>query len=220
MRVIVTAGPTREYIDTVRFITNASSGQMGCQVALATAREGHEVTLLLGRGASDLARTMVEQFNQSEAAGRTRIAIVPFTSVDDLKHALDERFAACERLVMAAAVGDFRPEVALPSKLRRRGGPITVKLFPTDDILAGLGARKRPRQRIVAFAVEDAPPGEIETKARAEMAEKNADYVVLNTPAAMAADHSYACILSPSAVVLPWGDRPKETLAAEIARLI
>jgi phosphopantothenoylcysteine decarboxylase/phosphopantothenate--cysteine ligase len=146
--------------------------------------------------------------------------IVPFVSVADLKGELDARFGGCDALVMAAAVGDFRPEKILPAKLRRRSGPITIRLFPTEDILAGLGQRKMGGQTIVAFAVEDAPPGEIEAKARCEMVEKNADFVVVNTPAAMAAEHSHACILSRDATVLPWADRPKEALAREIVALL
>ncbi|MHC4981855.1 MAG: phosphopantothenoylcysteine decarboxylase domain-containing protein, partial [Planctomycetota bacterium] len=123
MRIIVTAGPTREHIDTVRFITNASSGRMGCAVAAAAAKAGHEVTLLLGRGAS------------AEAAATAEgCEIVPFETVDDLKSALDERFEACDALVMAAAVGDFRPAKVYPAKLPRSGGPVTIHLMPTEDI--------------------------------------------------------------------------------------
>jgi phosphopantothenoylcysteine decarboxylase/phosphopantothenate--cysteine ligase len=210
MRIIVTAGPTREHIDSVRFITNASSGQMGCAVAAAAARAGHDVTLLLGEGAG-------VRISREDLA---KITIVPFVSVQDLKSALERRFDDCDALVMAAAVGDFRPEKPLPFKLRRRSGPITIKLYPTEDILAGLGQRKREGQIIVAFAVEDAPADQIETKAREEMIDKNADYVVVNTPAAMAADHSHACILSRESVVLPWADRPKQALAAEIVALL
>ena len=147
-------------------------------------------------------------------------SVVPFVSVQDLKWALEQRFDPCDALVMAAAVGDFRPEKILPYKLSRRGGPITLKLYPTEDILAGLGQRKRAGQIIVAFAVEDAAAEQIESKARAEMIEKNADFVVVNTPAAMAADHSHACILSREGVVLPWGDRPKQALAEHIVALL
>jgi len=211
MRVIVTAGPTREYIDTVRFITNGSSGQMGCQVALAALAAGHQVTLLLGEGASDAARAML--------AGAD-IQVVPFVSVSDLRQGLEERFAQCDALIMAAAVGDFRPEKILPAKLRRRSGPITLRLFPTEDILAGVAAKKKGGQVVIAFAVEDAPPGQIEAKARAEMVDKNADYVVVNTPAAMGAQRSRACILSRDAFVLEWSDRPKETLARKIVKLL
>jgi len=212
MRIIVTAGPTREYIDTVRFITNASSGRMGCAVAAAAAKAGHEVTLLVGRGAS------------AAGEGAKGCRVVPFDTVDELKAALEERFAACDALVMAAAVGDFRPAQRYPAKLPRRGGPVTVKLIPTEDILGGLCQQKRPGQLVVAFAVEDAADAgdleQLEANARHEMAAKGADYVVLNTPAAMGAEESSACILSPAGVVLPWAARPKTALAEEIVRLL
>ena len=233
MRIIVTAGPTREYIDSVRFITNGSSGQMGCAMAQAAARARHEVTLLLGEGKMGTGSAPPQEDRekgtgtdckqpQSEPVPFSPVpfATVPFVSVQDLKTALEERFDRCDALVMAAAVGDFRPEKILPHKLSRRGGPITLKLYPTEDILAGLGQRKRAGQIIVAFAVEDAPTEQIEAKARAEMIEKNADFVVLNTPAAMAADHSHACILSREGIVLPWADRPKQVLAENIVTLL
>jgi phosphopantothenoylcysteine decarboxylase/phosphopantothenate--cysteine ligase len=217
MRIIVTAGPTREYIDTVRFITNASSGRMGCAVAAVAARAGHDVTLLVGKAASGFAESLPKDCR-----------IVSFDAVDDLKTALDERFESCDALVMAAAVGDFRPAHRYPAKLPRSGGPVAIRLIPTDDILAGLAGKKRKGQVIIAFAVEDvaagASPGEAqgqaEAKARAEMAVKGADYVVVNTPAAMAAPESLACILSSAGVVLPWARRRKEELAQEIVKLL
>ncbi len=205
MRVIVTAGPTRQYLDTVRFLTNASSGRMGYAVAAAAARAGHDVTLLTGP-------VSLEPPDGCE--------VVPFVSVDDLKEALDERFADCDALIMTAAVGDFRPEKVAPAKLHRKGGPVTVRLIPTEDVLAGVAAGKRDGQIVIAFAVEDGSPEQIEDKARRELTSKHADYVVVNTPAAMAADQSSAAILSPDATVLPWDRRPKDPLAEEIIRLL
>jgi len=206
----VTAGPTREYIDTVRFITNASSGRMGAAVAEAAADAGHEVTLLAGPAACP----------ELESPLPTSVEVVAFTTVDDLRKALDERFASCDALVMAAAVGDFRAAKAFAAKLHRAGGPVTLRLIPTEDILAGLGWRKRPDQTIIAFAVEDGPAEQAEAKAREKMARKNADYVVVNTPAAMAAEESSACIISCQGVVLPWAKRAKCRLAAEIVKLL
>jgi len=203
--MIVTAGPTREYIDPVRFITNASSGRMGYAVAAAAVRAGHTVTLLTGRLA--LARP-----SGCEA--------VEFTTVEDLKNALGERFGACDALVMAAAVGDFRPEHVAEKKIARGGGPIDVRLIPTEDVLAALVAKKQAAQRVVAFAVETGTQREMEAKARAEMRGKGADFVVLNRPEAMEAEASEACILSADGVVLGWASRRKDALAEEIVRLL
>jgi phosphopantothenoylcysteine synthetase/decarboxylase len=142
---------------------------------------------------------------------------------------------------MAAAVGDFRPAKVYPAKLPRSGGPVTIHLMPTEDILACLREKKRDDQLVIAFAVEDIEPVEaaaghsnilknvgtsaadlerIAAKARAEMAAKGADYVVVNTPAALAAEESRACIISAHGLVLPWAARAKEKLAGEIVSLL
>ncbi len=205
MRVIVTAGPTREYIDDVRFITNASSGRMGCAVAGAAVRAGHEVTLLRGPVAL------------GAPAG---CGVVPFVSVEDLQRELAERFAQCDALVMTAAVGDFRVAGRVNGKIPRSGGPITIRLVPTEDVLAGVARTKRADQLVIAFAVESGAEAEIEAKARGEMARKHADYVVVNTPAAMGTEASRACILAGDRVVLPWAQRAKDELAAEIVKLL
>ena len=209
LKIIVTAGPTREYIDSVRFISNASSGLMGCEVAAAAAG-AHDVTLLIGGGSLPAG---IPQRLES-------VRIVPFGSVSDLKDKLTGLFAECDVLVMAAAVGDFRPVEPVEGKIPRSGGPITLRLEPTEDILAGLAAGKRSDQVVVAFAVEDGEPEQIETKALAEMDAKGADCVVVNTPAAMGSDESEACILARGVAGLPWAYRPKRVLAREIVGLI
>ncbi|MCE5327362.1 MAG: phosphopantothenoylcysteine decarboxylase [Planctomycetaceae bacterium] len=205
MRIIVTAGPTREYIDPVRFITNASSGQMGYAVAAAAATAGHQVTLLSG---------------PVPLPPPPHCRVVPFVSVDDLQAALAERFADCDALVMSAAVGDFRPQRVSPHKLSRSGGAIDLRLIPTQDVVAGVAAGKRPGQIVITFAVEDAPPEAAAAKALGELQAKHADYVVVNMPDAMGAQSSQACILSREAVILPWGSRPKSELAGEIVSLL
>jgi len=205
MRILVTAGPTRQYIDTVRFITNASSGRMGFAVAAAAAAAGHDVTVLAG------------PVNQTGPQG---CKVVSFVTVDDLKHALAEHFDSCDALVMAAAVGDFAPAEVLPAKLSRRGGTVNLQLHPTEDLLAAVAAGKRADQTVVAFAVEDGPLEQIQAKARGELGEKCADYVVVNTPRAIDADKSEACILTADGVALPWASRTKDALADQIIRLL
>ncbi len=201
MRVLVTAGPTREYLDDVRFLTNASSGRMGCAVAAAAVAAGHEVTLLIGPVALEA------------PAG---CDAVRFTSVEDLAAALGERFADCDALVMAAAVGDFRPEQRCRGKIPRRGGPVTVRLIPTPDVLASVARGRGADQRVVAFAVEAPPRDAAAERARAELAAKGADMVVVNMPSAMGAADSEACILTADAVLAGWARRAK----AELAELI
>ncbi len=202
MKVIVTAGPTREHIDTVRFITNASSGRMGYACAAAAARAGHEVTLITGPVA---------------LAPPPGVEVVRIVTVAELAEALKQRFDGCDAVIMAAAVGDFTVEGPRRTKIPRSGGPVRITLVPTKDILASLGARKRPGQVLIGFAVEDAAD---EAKARRELAAKGCDYLVLNPPAAMAAEESEACILSADGTALPRQRRTKAALADEIVLLL
>jgi len=208
LKIIVTAGPTREYIDSVRFISNASSGLMGCEVAAAA--DAHDVTLLIG---GDGVPAAIEPRLDA-------VRVVPFAGVGDLKEKLSGLFDDCDVLVMAAAVGDFRPAEPFEGKIPRSGGAVTLRLEPTEDILAALTAGKRSDQIVVAFAVEDGPRQLIEAKAMAEAEAKGADCVVVNTPAAMGSDESEACILIGDTAELPWAYRPKQVLAREIVRVI
>ncbi|MCD4823998.1 MAG: hypothetical protein K8S55_05285 [Phycisphaerae bacterium] len=205
MKILITAGPTREYIDSVRYISNASSGLMGFAVAAAAVAAGHDVTLLVGPGLAD------------PPAG---VVVVPFVSVADLQAGLDEHFDDCDALVMAAAVGDFHVANPAETKLSRKAGPVTIELLPTEDLLAGVAGRKRPGQTVVAFAVEDGTPEEIQAKARAELAAKRADFSVVNTPEAMGAAASLACILTAETILLPWAHREKRELARHIIKLL
>lgn len=205
MKILVTAGPTREYIDPVRFITNASSGRMGYALAAAAARAGYQVTLISGPVCLPCPQ------------GVRKVDIV---SVDDLQHAMADAFGACDALIMTAAVGDFAVAEYSPVKISRKAGPIGLHLVPTPDVLASVAAGKRPGQTVVAFAVESGSPAQAQAKALDEMHAKHADYVVVNTPAAMSADDSEAAILSARGVVLAWARRPKEELAQAIIALL
>ena len=206
MRFLITAGPTREYIDTVRFISNASSGLMGFAVAAAAIEAGHEVTLLAGP----------VSLPHPEGA-----KVAEFVSVEDLASALSERFDACDVLVMAAAVGDFQlADSPAAGKLSRKAGPITISLEPTADVLASVARAKKPGQIVVAFAVEQGTPEAILAKARQELADKHADFSVVNTPAAFNSAESLACILDAENILLPWANRPKKDLARQLVRII
>ena len=202
MRVLITAGPTREHIDEVRFITNASSGKMGHACATEAVAAGHEVTLLTGPVA---------------APAPDGCQVAGFVTIGELAAAVEERFDACDALIMAAGVGDFTVAAPRTGKIPRSDGPVQITLTPSRDIIASVAARRRDDQILIAFAVETDLD---EDKARREMTAKNCDYVVLNPPAAMAADESEACILSRAGVVLAWALRPKTELAREIVALL
>jgi phosphopantothenoylcysteine decarboxylase / phosphopantothenate---cysteine ligase len=162
LRVLVTAGGTREPIDPVRFIGNRSSGRMGIALAAAAARRGADVTLIAAN------------VSLPEPAGVRRIDV---ETTEQLAAATRAEFAEAHVLLMAAAPADFRTAEAAPGKLEREGAGLDVHLEPTEDILAGLGTTRGEAQTIVAFAAET---GENVDRAREKLSRKNADLIVLN----------------------------------------
>jgi phosphopantothenoylcysteine decarboxylase/phosphopantothenate--cysteine ligase len=160
LRVLVTAGPTRERLDPVRFVSNRSSGRMGYALAEAARDRGARVTLL--SGPTGLPRPEGLRFVSFETSG-------------DLENLLRAEFRECDVLAMAAAVADFIPE-ASSERLHREEGEKTVRLHPGRDLLAGL-APLRGRQTVVAFAAET---GDFEARGRRKMEAKSADLVVVN----------------------------------------
>jgi phosphopantothenoylcysteine decarboxylase/phosphopantothenate--cysteine ligase len=160
VRVLVTAGGTREAIDPVRFLGNRSSGKMGYAVAEAAARRGAAVTLVTTQ-------------ERPVAAAVTRVEV---ESAEEMRSAVLDRYPACDVVVMAAAVADFRPKVVAGEKLKKGDGPPEVVLEPTPDILAELGAHKQG-QVLVGFAAETERLAE---HAAAKLARKRLDLVVAN----------------------------------------
>jgi len=160
-RVLVTAGPTREPVDAVRFLGNRSSGRMGVTIAEAAATRGAAVTLVLG------------PVDVPPPAG---VAVVRVETAAEMAAAVDEVFEATDAVVMAAAVADFRPARPRSDKIKKDSGPPALDLEPTPDILAGLGKRKSG-QILVGFAAET---GDVESEGRRKLAEKNLDVVVAN----------------------------------------
>lgn len=167
LRLLITAGPTYEPIDSVRFIGNRSSGRLGSALADHAAHAGWRVTLLLGPNAT-------EPFNPG-------VELVRFRSAADLESLLAEHLPGCDVLIMAAAVADYRPKpatVASGAKHRRGDEPLVLRLESTPDLLAGCSARARPDQLLVGFALE--PEVELLASARAKLQRKSIDLIVAN----------------------------------------
>jgi phosphopantothenoylcysteine decarboxylase/phosphopantothenate--cysteine ligase len=163
LRVLVSAGGTREPIDPVRFIGNRSSGRMGLALAEQAARRGAQVTLVAAN-VSLPAAPAVRRVDVETAA--------------ELETALEAEFDSADVLLMAAAPADFRPAASSESKIAREGsGGIELDLQPTEDILAALGARRRDGQTIIGFAAET---GADLARAREKLARKGADAIVFN----------------------------------------
>jgi phosphopantothenoylcysteine decarboxylase / phosphopantothenate---cysteine ligase len=163
LRVLVTAGGTREPIDPVRFVGNRSSGRMGLALAAAAARRGAEVTLIAAN------------VGLAEPAGARRIDV---QTAAELADAVGREFARCHVLLMAAAPADFRPERAAGEKLKRAEGGIELRLASTEDILASVAASKSADQTVIGFAAEHG--GDPVGRAREKLAGKGADMIVLN----------------------------------------
>ncbi|MBQ4205696.1 MAG: bifunctional phosphopantothenoylcysteine decarboxylase/phosphopantothenate--cysteine ligase CoaBC, partial [Bacteroidales bacterium] len=164
-KVVVTAGPTYEAIDPVRFIGNHSSGLMGIEVARAFADQGAEVTLVLGPS--------------SIRPERANIQVVPVTSAKEMFDATTAAFKRADIAVLSAAVADFRPEVTANQKIKKdpNSDEMILKLVKTDDILKTLGQNKTDKQMLVGFALETENGIE---NAKKKLHTKNIDMIVLN----------------------------------------
>ncbi len=171
MRILITAGGTREYIDPVRFVSNASSGKMGYALARVAAVRGHLVTLITA---------------PTSLRPPPRVQVANVVSAADMFQAVRQRFDDCDCLIMAAAVADYTPVGASGTKIKKSGDRLTVELKPTRDILKWAGRNKQGRI-VVGFALEDQS---LRERAEQKLHEKNLDVIVANSPAAIGADSS------------------------------
>ena len=162
VRVLVTAGPTREYLDPVRFLSNPSTGRMGIAVAEAARSFGAEVTLVLG---------------PTELTAPAGISVVGVTSAEEMFEAVRARLEQTDVLIATAAVSDLRPAQHFDQKVKKSDLPSVVELEHTQDILAYAGAHRRPGQILVGFAAETDDP---EVEARRKLREKSCDLIVGN----------------------------------------
>jgi phosphopantothenoylcysteine decarboxylase / phosphopantothenate---cysteine ligase len=164
MRFLITAGPSHEPIDAVRFIGNRSSGRMGVAAAEAAASRGHQVTLLLGPTAITPADPAVR--------------LERFGSAAELESLLRIHWPQADCLLMAAAVADFRPVSSHGDRKIERGGRLTLELEAVPDLLAMTAATTQPSQLRVGFALEE--PDRLEERARAKLTRKSLDAIVAN----------------------------------------
>ncbi len=162
-KIMITAGPTYEKIDPVRFIGNYSSGKMGFALAEECCRRGAEVTLVAGP----------VSLSCSEAIHR-----IDVESCEEMYQAATKAFASTDAAILCAAVADFKPSEIADRKIKREKDDLELHLVPTHDIAAALGKMKQKNQRIVAFALET---NDEEANAQKKRKKKNADFIVLNS---------------------------------------
>lgn len=206
--LLITAGPTHEPIDAVRFLGNRSSGRLGVALADEAARRGWTVTLLLG----PVTRTPSD----------SRVRVVRFRTCADLEALLAEEAPRCRVLVMAAAVADFRPRVDpafFGGKFRRKNEKLTLELEPTPDLLAQVAARRTPDQLLVGFALE--PREELLASARQKLERKQIDMVVGNPLETMDGESIEAIVLGKDGTEIRTGGAlPKTDFATWLLTII
>jgi phosphopantothenoylcysteine decarboxylase/phosphopantothenate--cysteine ligase len=199
--ILVTAGPTIEPIDPVRFIGNRSSGKMGFAVAAEAARRGAAMTLVSG------------PVPLPDPPG---VEVIRVETAEEMAAAVFDRYAVTDAVVMAAAVSDFRPEAAAIDKMKKENGPPSLTLRPTTDILATLGKRKE-HQVLVGFAAETR---DLESEGRRKLADKNLDLMVVNevgrAGTGFEADTNRAAILAREGEDVPLQVWTKRALAGAI----
>lgn len=204
MRLVVTAGPTREAIDPVRFLSNRSSGKMGYAIAEAALARKHDVTLISGpsclmppRGAK----------------------IVPITTSDELFAAVRRALRLCDVLVMCAAVADYKPATVAARKMKKRRTAFPLRLVPTRDILASLP--KRRRYLVVGFAAET---HDLRKNAQRKLRTKNCDAIVANdvsgSETGMESDENEVTIFFRGGETKRISRAPKKNIARELVKII
>jgi phosphopantothenoylcysteine decarboxylase/phosphopantothenate--cysteine ligase len=205
MRILITAGGTREYIDPVRFISNASTGKMGYALARAALIAGHKVTLV-----TTLEKSKIK--NQ-----KSEMRIIPVETASEMFDAVKKYFPRCDCLIMAAAVADYTPARPAKTKTKRENKTLTIKLTPTPDIAKWAGNHKKKGQIVIGFALEDKA---LRNRAEKKLKEKCLDMIIANTTTAIGADKITIQIKTPERKWLKLPKASKTVLARKIISLI
>ena len=179
MRILITAGGTREHIDPVRFISNASSGRMGYALARAAIKAGHKVTLITAPTSLSFPK---------------KAKIVEVETAAEMFESVKKHFDKCDCLIMAAAVADYTLARPLKNKIKKTNIPLTIKLKPTADILKWAGKHKNKNQIVVGFALEEK---DLRIRAEKKLIDKNLDMIIANTPAVIGSENTTVHIKTP-----------------------
>jgi phosphopantothenoylcysteine decarboxylase / phosphopantothenate---cysteine ligase len=201
-RILITSGPTRQYLDPVRYLTNASSGRMGRALAAAALELGHDVVVVSG------------PVEVSYPAGA---AVHPVVSTEEMLEVCRRLFADCDGLIGAAAPCDYRPVRVAEQKIAKTGDGLSLALIETEDVVAMLGAGKRAGQWVVGFALETE---DHRLRALAKAERKSCDLMVSNGVEAMNALDNRVEVLDRAGNVLATFEGPKEDVARGILGVI
>jgi phosphopantothenoylcysteine decarboxylase/phosphopantothenate--cysteine ligase len=200
-RILITSGPTRQYLDPVRYLTNASSGRMGRALAEAAIARGHDVVVISG---------------PVDVVYPDAVRVVNVVSTEDMLAAASEEFEKCDGLIGAAAPCDYRPVRVESHKIAKTGQPIDLHLVETDDVVATLGQRKG-RRWVVGFALETE---DHRLRALAKLEKKFCDLMVSNGPQAISAHDNEVEVITPTGEVIASVQGAKEEVATRILAII
>lgn len=200
-RILITSGPTREYLDPVRFLTNASSGRMGAALAAAALEAGHEVVVVSG---------------PVDVRYPKHAQVLSVVTTAEMLEACREVFPQCDGLLAAAAPCDYRPVVPAKHKIRKTGNPLELRLVETADVVASLAALRRS-QWMVAFALETEDP---RIRALQKLERKNCDLIVVNGPQAIHSRHTSIEVLDRQGNVLLGVSGTKRVVARRLMTLV
>ncbi|MEI8213535.1 MAG: phosphopantothenoylcysteine decarboxylase [Planctomycetota bacterium] len=201
-RIVITSGPTRQYLDPVRYLTNASSGRMGAALAKASLSLGHDVVVISGPVSIDY---------PAEAK------IIPVVTTTEMLQVTSQEFENADGLIGAAAPCDYMPERVATSKMHKTGDGLHLHLIETPDIIATLGARKKKHQWVVGFALETE---DVRFRAIVKMSRKSCDMIVSNRSEAMNSETNSVEVLLHGGHLLQQIDGPKTIVAQKILELI
>ena len=201
MRILITAGGTREYIDPVRFITNASSGKMGYALAQAALKTGHKVTLI----------TAPTNLNPPKGA-----KLINVETGAQMFTAVKKHFPKCDCLIMAAAVSDYAPAKTSKTKIKKSAKPLLITLKPAVDILKWAGQHKK-NQILAGFALEDR---NLKARALTKLRQKKLDMIIANKPSSIGADTTSCYVFFASNVSKRLPRLAKSAMAQRIIKLI
>jgi phosphopantothenoylcysteine decarboxylase/phosphopantothenate--cysteine ligase len=201
-RILITSGPTREHLDPVRYLSNASTGRMGRAMVVAAIDLGHEVVVISGP----------VEVTYPDAAEVIRVV-----STAEMLAACRDHFGGCDGLIGVAAPCDYRPAEVESRKIRKSGRPLQLELHETPDIVSSVAADRRPGQWLVGFALETE---DHHLRALAKLEEKHCDLIVVNGVAAIGATENAVEILDPTGAVLAAVSGPKELVARRIFDVI
>jgi phosphopantothenoylcysteine decarboxylase/phosphopantothenate--cysteine ligase len=200
-QILITSGPTRQYFDPVRYLSNGSSGRMGKALAEAALAAGHEVVIVSG---------------PVEVRYPRAARVLPVVSTEDMLAACIEVFPECAGLIAAAAPCDYRPRVVATEKIRKTGTALDVHLVETPDIVARLGAIKTS-QWMVAFALETT---DHRMRAMQKLERKKCDLIVANGPATMHSTRATVEVIDAAGHVLAAAAGSKRQVAKTVFRVI